>query len=673
MQLRENLSKSDIISTIIFSILMLAIGCAIGLYGGGYVFLLISKVDTNLLSYDTLINAWPLWEYKKLHAAISLGTIVFAVALLVPFAAVIISAFFEFPEPDYHGNAKLITDEEIKESGLLDIDDEYPDILIGKVAKGRYKGQYLKFAGQQFLGLGAPTRSGKGVGFVIPNLLNYRDSVCVLDIKAENYIFTAGYRKEMGQEVYVFAPDGYRFSKEEFEEFKLSDYYIGLSADEQKAFNEKFLNTEHVLTHRWNPLDYISRSKAKRIGEIKDLSKILFPDEGGDNAIWNSMAEGIFQSYIIYMLDMEDNIKKINSEIEENRKNGVNDDRELMKPYPVSIAQMMALTGVPDIAEWMNDELLYWKDKGYPLSRECEEGFNKFISVDPKTRGNMMQNFQKPLNIFEAESCRLATAASDFRFEDLRRKRMSVYLVLSATGMDKYKTLINLFFSQLVSVNTKTLPEHDSSLKYQCLLILDEFPAMGRVGIIENSIAFTAGYNIRYMLIYQNDEQLESDSAYGKAGAFTLKKNLAVEIVYPPKTVDTTAERVSKTFGKKTVKVKTSSRSNNGGKISNSTNEQYIGRDLYMPQEIVNLGAKKHVMQKINKGKKTKVAINEVVIMEQVKPFVAHKIVYFDEPVFMQRRKVATDNIPEVPILGEFEVYELPREKRRDIPNVARS
>lgn len=76
MQLRENLSKSDIISTIIFSILMLAIGCAIGLYGGGYVFLLISKVDTNLLSYDTLINAWPLWEYKKLHAAISLGTIV---------------------------------------------------------------------------------------------------------------------------------------------------------------------------------------------------------------------------------------------------------------------------------------------------------------------------------------------------------------------------------------------------------------------------------------------------------------------------------------------------------------------------------------------------------------------------------------------------------------------
>lgn len=65
MQLRQNLKKSDIISTIIFAILMLGIGGAIGAYGGGYVFLLISKVDTNLLSYDTLLKAWPLWEYKN--------------------------------------------------------------------------------------------------------------------------------------------------------------------------------------------------------------------------------------------------------------------------------------------------------------------------------------------------------------------------------------------------------------------------------------------------------------------------------------------------------------------------------------------------------------------------------------------------------------------------------
>lgn len=671
MQLRKNLSKSDVITTLIFGLLIVLISAAGGLYGGGYVFLLLSKVDAGMLSYDTLFQSWKLWQYKKLHAPISIGTILFAACTLIPLACVVISAFFEFPEPDIHGSAKEITDKELEESGLLVSDDDKPEILIGKVAKGKHKGKYLKFAGQQFLGLGAPTRSGKGVGFVIPNLLNYRDSVCVLDIKAENYIYTAGFRKKMGQEIFVFAPDGYRFSEEEYIEYKMGDHYLSMTPEQQRDFDERFFENEHVLTHRWNPLGYLSRSKSRRVGEIKDMAAILFPDGGGDNAIWNSMASGVFTAYILYMLDMEFNVNTINKEIQDNKAKGVHDDREELKPYPVTMAQLYSLTGVGDLAEWMNEEILYWKDKGYPLSTACEEGFNRFIAVDVKTRGNIMQNFNKPLTIFEAESCRLATSDNDFNFEDLRKKRMSVYIVLSPNGISKYKQLINLFFSQLVNVNTKTLPEHDPTLKYQCLLMLDEFTSMGRVDIIERSIPFTAGYDLRYMIIYQNDGQLESDEAYGKAGAATLKENLAVEVVYPPKTVNTTAERVSKTFGRKTVKVKTKSRTSNNGGISNGVNEQYVGRDLYMPQEVVDLGSQKYVMQKINKGKSTKVAINEVIIMEQVKPFVAHKIVYFDEPVFMERRKVATDNIPEIPVLETIERYELPREKRRDVPAMA--
>mgnify|MGYP003365264738 CR=1 FL=1 len=173
------------------------------------------------------------------------------------------------------------------------------------------------------------------------------------------------------------------------------------------------------------------------------------------------------------------------------------------------------------------------------------------------------------------------------------------------------------------------------------------------------------------MIIYQNDGQIESEDAYGKTGAATLKENLAVEVVYPPKTVNSTAERVSKTFGTKTVKVKTKSRTSSNGGISNGVNEQYMKRDLYLPQEIVELGSEKYVMKKINKGKRTKVAINEVIIMEQVKPFVAHKIIYFDEPVFLERKLVATSNIPEIPVLKSIERYELPRDKRRDIPEMA--
>ncbi|WP_254051645.1 type IV secretory system conjugative DNA transfer family protein [Vibrio campbellii] len=86
---------------------------------------------------------------------------------------------------------------------------KYPEVLIGRVAEGRHKGKLIRFRGQQFLGLSAPTRSGKGVGIVIPNLVNYSDSVVNNDIKFENFRKTAGFRQMCGQEVFLFSPDGY--------------------------------------------------------------------------------------------------------------------------------------------------------------------------------------------------------------------------------------------------------------------------------------------------------------------------------------------------------------------------------------------------------------------------------------------------------------------------------
>jgi type IV secretion system protein VirD4 len=103
---------------------------------------------------------------------------------------------------------------------------------------GRYNGKFLTLAGQQHILLSAPTRSGKGVGIVIPNLLAWNDSVVVLDIKQENWGITSKFRELHGQKCFLFNP---------------------LAAD--------------YKTHKYNPLGYISEDPNFRIDDVQLLYK----------------------------------------------------------------------------------------------------------------------------------------------------------------------------------------------------------------------------------------------------------------------------------------------------------------------------------------------------------------------------------------------------------------
>jgi type IV secretion system protein VirD4 len=85
----------------------------------------------------------------------------------------------------------------VRNAGLLG--DE--GIIVGK-----YRDRFLTLPGKQSVMLSAPTRSGKGVGVVVPNLLAWQDSAVVVDIKSENFAITAGFRAAHGQAVYAWAP-----------------------------------------------------------------------------------------------------------------------------------------------------------------------------------------------------------------------------------------------------------------------------------------------------------------------------------------------------------------------------------------------------------------------------------------------------------------------------------
>ena len=119
--------------------------------------------------------------------------------------------------------------------------------------------------------LSAPTRSGKGVGVVIPNLLNWPDSVVVLDIKGENYDITAGYRAAHGQAVYAFSP-----------------------------FDED------ARSHRWNPLTAVRTSPLHRVGDLLTIGQVFFPNDGSgtsSEAFFNDQARNLFLGLGLVLLE----------------------------------------------------------------------------------------------------------------------------------------------------------------------------------------------------------------------------------------------------------------------------------------------------------------------------------------------------------------------------------
>src|SRR5690606_3124295 len=149
---------------------------------------------------------WGMWQFKVgvfLAAILTLAPVFMGIAIL-----------FNRPGRELHGSARFATAGEIAKAGLLKDENEKPDIIIGK-----YKGKYLRWSGNQFAFLAAPPRSGKGVGFVIPNCLHFRDSLVCYDPKLENYEITAGYREAHGQDVYLL-----------------------------------HLSTKDFRSHRWNPI-----------------------------------------------------------------------------------------------------------------------------------------------------------------------------------------------------------------------------------------------------------------------------------------------------------------------------------------------------------------------------------------------------------------------------------
>lgn len=450
---------------------------------------------------------------------------------------------------------------------------EAPAIVVGM-----WRGRYLRFAGQQFVLLAAPARSGKGVGIVIPNLLSYPDSVVVLDIKRENYAITAGFRRACGHEVYLFDPFA-----------------------------------EDGRTHRYNPLSAISDGLF-RVGDILAIGYALYPP-GGHDDFWKDQARNLFLGIALLLCEWRDA-----------RRAGKG---ESIPDYPVTMGEVLRQSsgnGMP-IKAYLQRALVQHRNL---LTGPCVDALNRFLSNDDKVLASILATFHAPLTIWANPIVDAATSGNDFDLRDVRRRRMSIYIGITPDHLSEAALLVNLVFSQLVNLNTKQLPEADSTLRFQCLLLLDEMTAIGKIHIIARAVAYMAGYNLRLLSIVQSVAQFES--VYGRADARTFLTNHAMQILYAPRE-QKDANDYSEMLGTFTDQSRSVSRSNAifGGKGGSSESVSEQRRPLLLPQELKELGRDK-----------------EIIVLENTKPILADRICYWRDPVFASRVSAA----PSIPTMN---------------------
>jgi type IV secretion system protein VirD4 len=430
-----------------------------------------------------------------------------------------------------HGDARFARRGEIAKAGLLGDHG----IILGRLGR-----RCLMLPGQQGVALAAPPRAGKGTGVVIPNLLNWPDSVICVDIKRENWVATAGFREKSGQKCFLFDPFA-----------------------------------EDGRTARWNPFFYVSPDPRRRVNDLQRIAEMLYPDPPNVDPFWTASARSLFLGIALYLFETPSMLKTIGEVL---RQGMASDDEGFG-------------------AHWKR--VIEGRKSGrFPLSSECVQALYDVIDLAPVTASSIRKTFTSRLDLWLNPILDAATSGNDFDLRELRRRALSIYVGVNPDDLHRLRPVLSLFFQQAIGLQTRALPEHDPTLKRQVLMLLDEFTALGRIPIIAESISYLPGYNVRVVLVIQTPAQLRE--VYGMNGAETMLKSLAARIVFAPKDF-ADAREISDELGNTTVKVRTLSKplhdfSSGKGARGRSVNVSEQRRALLLPQEVKELGPEEAIV-----------------------------------------------------------------------------
>jgi type IV secretion system protein VirD4 len=456
-----------------------------------------------------------------------------------------------------YGSARWAIASEIRAAELMGPDG---------VVLGRFGRHYLRHNGPEHVLCFAPTRSGKGVGLVIPTLLTWPGSCIVHDIKGENWDLTSGFRALHGR-VLLFDPT-------------------------------------NRSSAAYNPLLEVRRGE-REVRDVQNIADVLVDPEGAleKRNHWEKTSHSLLVGAILHVLYAE--ADKTLAGVA----NFLSDPR---RPIEITLDAMMTTAHLGDSGP-------------HPVIASAAR---ELLNKSENERSGVLSTAMSFLGLYRDPVIAEVTRRSDWRISDLveNRRPASLYLVVPPSDISRTKPLIRLILNQIGRRLTEDLGAQKH--RHRLLLMLDEFPALGRLDFFESALAFMAGYGMKSFLIAQSLNQIEK--AYGPNNS--ILDNCHVRVCFASND-ERTARRVSDALGMATEL--RAMKNYAGHRLSPwlghlMVSRQETARPLLTPGEVMQLPLDE-----------------ELVLISGCSPIRAKKVRYFEDERFRERlvRPAKSDGI----------------------------
>jgi type IV secretion system protein VirD4 len=452
-----------------------------------------------------------------------------------------------------YGSSRWASKAEIVQSGLL----EPKGVLLG-----RLKHRYLRHDGPEHVMCFAPTRSGKGVGLVIPTLLSWPHSTVIHDIKGENWKLTAGWRS--------------RFS------------------------HCLLFNPTDPASAKYNPLLEVRKGRFE-VRDVQNIADILVDPEGSleRRNHWEKTGHSLLVGVILHVLyaEQEKTLARVAAFLS-----------DPSRSFERTLRVMMSTNHLGT-------------DKAPQVHPVVAQAARELLNKSENERSGVLSTAMSFLGLYRDPTVAETTSACDWRIADLMDadRPVSLYLVIPPSDISRTKPLVRLILNQIGRRLTERLEgEPGKRHRHQLLMMLDEFPALGRLDFFESALAFMAGYGVRSFLITQSLNQISK--AYGENNA--ILDNCHVRIAFATND-ERTAKRISDSLG--TATELRAQRNYAGHRLAPwlahvMVSRQETARPLLTPGEVMQLPADE-----------------EIVMVSGQPPIRAKKLRYFEDRNFVGR------------------------------------